>query len=88
MTTFGQGKLSRSFNIQYLLVDADASYFALIGKKTLNKLGAIVSTLLLKMQFPTLTDEIITIKEDRKQARLCYVESLKEAPYPPTREHG
>jgi len=35
MTTFGQGKLSRSFIIRYLLVDTNTSYFALIDRKTL-----------------------------------------------------
>ena len=30
MTTFGQGKLSRTLNVRYLIVDADTSYFALI----------------------------------------------------------
>ena len=68
ITTFGQGQLSRSFTIRYLLVDADTSYFALIGKKTLNELGAIVSMPHLKMKFPTLTGEIVTIKVDQKQA--------------------
>ena len=68
MTTFGQGQLSRSFTIRYLLVDADTSYFALIGKKTLNELGAIVSMPHLKMKFLTLTREIVTIKVDQKQA--------------------
>ena len=86
MITFGQGKLSWSFTISYLLVDADTSYFALIGRKTLNELGAIVSMPHLKMKFPTLIGEIVTVKVDQKQARKYYVESLKVAPYPPTRE--
>jgi len=43
MITFGQGKLSKSFTIRYLLVDTDTSYFALIARKTLNELRAIVS---------------------------------------------
>jgi len=64
MTTFGQGKLSRSFTVRYLMIDADTSYFALIGRKTLNKLRAILSTPHLKMKFSTLMGEIITIKED------------------------
>ncbi|KAG4935918.1 hypothetical protein JHK85_050837 [Glycine max] len=38
MTTFDQGKLSRSFTIRYLLIDVDTSYFALINRKTLNEL--------------------------------------------------
>ena len=43
MTTFGQGKHSKSFTIRYLLVDVDTSYFSLIDRKTLNELRAIVS---------------------------------------------
>lgn len=64
-TTFGQGKLSRSFIVRFLIIDADTSYLTLIGRKTLNKLGAIVvSTPHLKMKFPTLTGEIITVRVD------------------------
>ena len=66
MIIFGQGRLSRSFTIRYLIVDANTSYFALIGRKTLNELGAIVSTPHLKIKFLTLTREIVTIKADQK----------------------
>jgi len=69
----------------YLIIDVDTFYFALIGNKTLNKLEAIVSTPHLKMKFPTLMGEIMTVKVDQKQARQCYVESLKAEPYPPSR---
>ena len=86
MTTFGQGQLSRSFTVMYLIIDVDTFYFALIGNKTLNKLEAIVSTPHLKMKFPTLMGEIMTVKVDQKQARQCYVESLKAEPYPPSRQ--
>ena len=58
MTTFGQGKLSRSFIIRYLLVDTNTSYFALIGMKTLKEPGAIVSTPHLTMKFPTLSGRL------------------------------
>ena len=61
MTTFGQGQLSRSFTIRYLIIGANTCYFALIGRKMLNELGAIVSTLHLKMKFPTLIGEIVTV---------------------------
>ena len=86
MTTFDQDQLSRSFTIKYLIVNANTSYFALIGKKKLNELGATVSILHMKIKFPTLTREIMTIKADPKQAQQCYTESLKVTPYPPTRE--
>ena len=68
MTTFGQDKISRSFIVRYLIVDADTSYFALIGSKMLNELGAIVSTLYLKT--------------DQKQTWQYYAESLKVDLYP------
>lgn len=61
MTTFGQGKLSQSFPIRYLIVDAHTSYFALNGRKTLNELGAIVSTPHLKLKFLTFTREIVKV---------------------------
>ncbi|KAL5190823.1 hypothetical protein HKD37_04G010180 [Glycine soja] len=41
---------------------ANTSYFALIDRKTLNELGAVVSTPHLKMKFPTLTGKVVTIK--------------------------
>ena len=62
--------------------------FSLIGGKTLNELRAIVSTPHLKMKFPTLMGEIVTVKVDQKQSQQCYVESLKVAPYPSVRESG
>ncbi|RZB47442.1 hypothetical protein D0Y65_051177 [Glycine soja] len=86
MTTVSQGKLSKSFTIKYLLVDTNTPYFVLIDRKALNELGAIVSTPHLSMKFPTLTGKIVTINADQKQARQCYAESLKVAPYPPIRE--
>ncbi|KAG4996861.1 hypothetical protein JHK85_028300 [Glycine max] len=66
MTTFGQGKLSNSFTIMYLIIDANTSYFALIGRKMLNELRAIVSIPHLKIKFPSLTGEIVTVKADQK----------------------
>jgi len=84
-TSFGQGQLLRSFIIRYLIKDVDTSYLSLVSRKMLNKLGAIVSTPHLKMKFPTLMGEIVTVKANQKQAR-CYAESLKVTPYPPTRE--
>jgi len=50
----------------YLIIDVDTSYFALIGRKTINKLGTIISTPYLKMKLPTLKGEIVTVKVDQK----------------------
>ena len=76
-TTFSLGKLSWSFTIRYLVVDANTSYFALIGRKTLNELEAIVSTPHLKMKIPTLIGEIVIIKVGQKQAQQCYAVNLE-----------
>ena len=54
----------------------------------MNELRAIVLTPHLKMKFPTLTGEIVTVMAYQKQVRQCYVESLKVASYPPVRESG
>ena len=86
MTTFDQGKISRSFTIRYLPVNIDTLYFSLIGRKTLDELETILSTPHLKMKFLTLTGEIVTVKADQKQVPQCYAESLKVALYPPIRE--
>ncbi|KAH1221370.1 hypothetical protein GmHk_12G034816 [Glycine max] len=77
MTTFDQGKLSRSFTIRYLLVDTNISYFAIIAWR--HSLHAS-----LENEIPY--REIVTIKANQKQARQCYAKSLKVAPYLPIQE--
>ena len=48
------------------MVNTNTLYFAMIGRKTLNELRAFVSTTHLKMKFPTLIGEIMTVKVDQK----------------------
>jgi len=67
MNTFDQDQLSKSFTIRYLIVNENTSYFTLIGIKTLNELGAIVSMPHLKMKFPILTGKIMIVKANQKQ---------------------
>ena len=69
MPTFGQGKLSWSFTVRYLIMDANTFNFALIRSKILMVRGPPVSTPHLKMKFPTLIGEIIIVEANRKQAR-------------------
>jgi len=57
-TTFGRESATRKIKIRYLVVDACTSYNALLGRSSLNKLGAIVSTPHLAMKFPTEKGEI------------------------------
>jgi len=63
--------------IRYLMVDACTSYYALLERSSLNKLGAIVSTPHLAMKFPTKKGEISIIHVDQRVARECHMASLK-----------
>jgi len=79
-TTFGLKKASKTLKIRYLVIDANTSYNILLGRSSLNKLGAIVSTPHLAMKFPSLSGDILTIHVDQKVARECYAESLRVEP--------
>jgi len=80
LTTFGSGKLSQSLIVLYILVDADTSYNVLLGKPSLKKLGAIVSTPHLAIKFPPSIREIVTVKVDQIDACECHVKSCKIEP--------
>ena len=79
-TTFGLNKASKTFKIRYLVIDANTSYNILLGRSSLNKLGAIISTPHLAMKFPSLSGDILVIHVDQKIARECYTESLRVEP--------
>jgi len=77
-TTFGEDdSLSKTINVRYLLVNANASYNIPLGRSSINRLKAIVSTSHLAMKFPSVTGDIATVHVDQKTARECYVASLK-----------
>jgi len=80
-TTFGEEDgLHKTINVRYLLVNAQTSYNILLGRPSINRLKAIVSTPHLAMKFPSANDDIATIHVDQKTARECYVASLKSEP--------
>jgi len=81
LTTFGRGHAYRTLTVRYILVDADTAYNVLIGRRTLNQVGAVVSTPHMAMKFPASNGEIITVKADPKEARQCYMQSLRVVPY-------
>jgi len=71
-TTFGRGNATKTITIKYLVVDTRTSYNALVGRSSLNKLGAIVSTPHLAMKFPTKRGDIATIYRSKSSQRvLC-----------------
>ncbi|XP_072088128.1 uncharacterized protein [Arachis hypogaea] len=52
-TTFGKGENSKNLSIDFIVIDVGSAYNALIGRTTLNRLEAVVSTPHLCMKFPT-----------------------------------
>ena len=79
-TTFDLNEASKTLRIRYLVIYANTSYNILLERSSLNKLGAIVSTPDLAMNFPSLSGDILTIHVDQKIARECYAESLRVEP--------
>ena len=76
-TTFTDGTASRTESFRYLVVNASSAYNMLLGRPTLNRLGAVPSTRHMKMKLPNLAGKVITIKSDQKDAKRCYYNNLK-----------
>ncbi|XP_072060402.1 uncharacterized protein [Arachis hypogaea] len=76
-TTLGEQPLSKTNDIQYLVVDCFSPYNLILGRPFLNKFGAIVSTVYLCVKFPLQDHQVITIHGDHKEARQCYNISMK-----------
>nr|XP_025616499.1 uncharacterized protein LOC112708784 [Arachis hypogaea] len=76
-TTLGEPPLSRTQDIQYLIVDCFSPYNVILGRPFLNKFAAIVSTYHLCVKFPVQDNRVATIHGDLQEARQCYNISLK-----------
>nr|KYP60601.1 hypothetical protein KK1_023008 [Cajanus cajan] len=63
-TYFGDEQVGRRIKGQYVVVHANTSYNMLLGRPSLNKLRAIVSTPHLAMKFPSETCMVITLHAD------------------------
>jgi len=74
--TFTDGTAYRTESIRYLVVNASSTY-NMLGRPTLNRLGAVSSTRHMKMKLPDMTRKVITIKLDQKEAKRCYENNLK-----------
>jgi len=74
---FGEGTQTKTIHIRFLVVDAPISYNVLLGRPSLNTLGVVVSTPHLAMKFPSPSGDILTIHDDQRLARECYMASLR-----------
>ncbi|XP_020235081.1 uncharacterized protein LOC109814952 [Cajanus cajan] len=75
--TFGQGAQMKTVVVRYLVANAQSSYSILIGRPTLNKLGAVVSISHLKVKYPLPNGTVGTLRVDQEVAQKCYGDSLK-----------
>ncbi|XP_057720216.1 uncharacterized protein LOC130934690 [Arachis stenosperma] len=76
-TTMGEIPMSKSIDIQYLILDCYSPYNIIIGRPALNIFRAMVSTLHLCVKFPVQENKIATVYADHQEARQCYNASLK-----------
>jgi len=76
-TVFWDGTQTKTIPIRFLIVDAPTSYNILLGRPSLNTLGAVVFTPHLAMKFPAPSGDILTIHYDQRLARECYMASLR-----------
>ncbi|XP_016200081.1 uncharacterized protein LOC107641087 [Arachis ipaensis] len=76
-TLLGEHPLSKTCDIQYLVVDCFSPYNLILGRPFLNKFGAIVSTVHLCVKFPLQDDHVVTIHGDHKEVRHCYNVGMK-----------
>ncbi|XP_072073807.1 uncharacterized protein [Arachis hypogaea] len=77
--TMGDDPLSRTLDIQYLIVDCISPYNIILGRPALNMFRAVISTFHLCVKFQAQDGKIATIHSDRQQARQCYNSSLKKS---------
>jgi len=77
---FRAGRTTRTVKIRYLIVDAHTSYNILLGRPSLNMLGAVISTYHLAMKFLSTSGDIINVHVDQPTARRCYADRLRERP--------
>ncbi|XP_025678170.1 uncharacterized protein [Arachis hypogaea] len=71
--------LSRTVDIQYLILDCPSPYNIILGRPALNMFRAVVSTFHLCVKFQTHDGKIATLHSDRQQARKCYNASLRRS---------
>ncbi|XP_057432295.1 uncharacterized protein LOC130725052 [Lotus japonicus] len=77
-TIFGEGKNVETFVIKFLVVKCTSPYNVLIGRPSLNRLGAIISTRHLTVKYPLSKGGVGVLMADQIVARKCYSESFKQ----------
>jgi hypothetical protein len=63
--------------VKFLLIDCPSAYKAILGRPTLNVLGAMVPTLHMAMKFPCDRHDIVTARGKDLESQLFYLKSLR-----------
>lgn len=77
MVTYGEKKIAQTIQTTFLVVPIISPYHCIVERPTLARLGAIASTVQLKMKFHSLTNEIVTISADLEAVERCHLLALK-----------
>lgn len=72
-----EGADVKIININYLIIDTTPPYNILLGRPTINALGAAVFTWYLTLNFFLLDGRVGTIRGDQQATHKCYLSSLK-----------
>ncbi|RRT31974.1 hypothetical protein B296_00049408 [Ensete ventricosum] len=70
--TFGGEPKSKTLMVSFIVVKLPSAYNAIIGRPTLNRLRAVVSTYHRILKFPTRT-EVGEVRSDPRESRQCYL---------------
>jgi len=62
MTTFSEESVTRTIIIRYIVVNVSFAYNLLLGRPSLNRLGAVALTAHMKIRMPSSEGRVITIK--------------------------
>ncbi|XP_057426101.1 uncharacterized protein LOC130719494 [Lotus japonicus] len=76
-TAFGEGDYVKKFQVKYLVLLCKATYNVLLGRDTLNKIRAIISTAHLTVKYPACNGKVGILRVDQEAARACYAQSLE-----------
>jgi len=68
-TTFTDEVASRTEKIKYLVVNAPSAYNILLGRPTLNRIGAVPSTRHMKVKLPSMEGVVIASDQTRRRRR-------------------
>ncbi|XP_057432493.1 uncharacterized protein LOC130725265 [Lotus japonicus] len=71
-TVFGVDENAKLLRVRYLVLQVVASFNVIIGRNTLNRLCAVISTAHLAVKYPLICGKVGKIVVDQRRVRECY----------------